>query len=265
MKVYKNARAREHILKTYDRLLGAWETEVQEMDIPTAFGTTHVVACGDKHAPPLVLFHGVGDDSALMWLYNARALSSALRVFAVDTLGGPGKSRPNEKYGKGFSSLAWMDELMAGLAPDGVFLAGVSNGAYLAQLYGAYRPRRVKKILCMAGTLPVGSAGPLKTMMRVFLPEALLPTEKNVAKLLRKLSGQNSGVFTENPLVMEHYTWLLKGFNNMTMRFHSLEHFSAEQIDAIRDKTRFLVGEADPFAMLGGLLVNCTVKDSRWK
>jgi pimeloyl-ACP methyl ester carboxylesterase len=131
-------------------------------------------------------------------------------------------------------------------------MAGVSNGAYLSQLYGANRPSRVSKIICMAGSVPVGNDSPLKTMMKIFLPEALFPTKKNTAKLLKKLCGKNVGVFLNHAIVMEHYQALLKGFNNMAMAYHTVIGLSDAQVDAIRGKTLYLIGEQDPFAILGG-------------
>jgi len=252
MKVYKNAKARERILDTYDQLLAIWNVGIEERDVTTTYGTTHVIVCGKEGDPPLVLFHGVGDDSALMWLYNAEALSRNFRVYAVDTIGGPGKSRPNANYNKGFDDSLWIDETLAGLGLNKTNIAGVSNGAYLAQYYGAHRPERVIKMVCMASAVPVGGGSPIKTMMKIFLPEALFPTKRNIQRLLRKLCGKNSAVFTDNPIVMEHYRWLLKGFNNMAMRYHNIVSFTDEQVAAIRDKTLYLAGEADPFMLLGG-------------
>ncbi len=252
MKVYKSKKAQARILDTYDRLLAAWGTELVEKDVATDYGTTHVIVCGPQDKPPLVLFHGVGDDSALMWLYNARTLAAHFRLYAVDTLGGPGKSRPNERYGKAFDDALWIDQLLSGLALDRMYMAGVSHGAYLVQYYGLCRPDRVMRMVCMSGSVPVGDSGPMRNMLKIFLPEALFPTRRNTVRLLRKLSGKNYGVFTENPLVMEHYRALLGGFNNMAMRWHRVVRFTDSQVDSIREKALFLMGEADPFALLGG-------------
>lgn len=252
MKIYRNKKAETGILDTYDKLLALWDADKEEKDIATTYGTTHVIRCGNKNLPSLVLFHGVGDDSALMWLYNAKALAQHFCLYAIDTIGGPGKSRPNEKYDKAFDDAKWIDEVLNKLSLDKVYLAGVSHGAYLAQYYGLHRPERVIKMLCMAGSIPVGTSSPMKTMMKIFLPEALFPTQKNIAKLLRKLSGKNYRVFTDNPVVLEHYGYLLKGFNNMSMRYHKVEGFRDDQVEAIREKTLFLMGEEDPFAKLGG-------------
>lgn len=247
MKVYKSEKAKINIYNTYDRLLTMWEVAVTEKDVPTIYGTTHVIQCGMEDNPPLVLFHGVGDDSALMWIINAKELSKHFRIYAVDTLGGPGKSCPNEKYTKDFDEIKWLDEVFDGLGLEGAYVAGVSNGAYMTQHYCIMRPKRVIKAICMSGAISVKEDGsPLKRMMKVFLPEALFPTKKNVVKLIKKLTGDNYSVFTENPAIMEHYTYLLKGFNNMAMAYHKLEYFDKAQLNSIKDKVLFLLGESDP-------------------
>lgn len=89
-------------------------------------------------------------------------------------------------------------------------------------------------------------------MMKIFLPEALFPNDKNVNKLLQKLSGENYAVFTENKEIMAHYKSLLKGFNNMAMGYHKLHAFTPGEEGRIRDKVTYLIGTEDPFEKLGG-------------
>ncbi|MBP5601656.1 MAG: hypothetical protein J6X78_02915 [Treponema sp.] len=95
-------------------------------------------------------------------------------------------------------------------------------------------------------------AAALKNMMKIFLPEALFPTDKNVCKLIKKMCGKNYNVFTENPTIMAHYKGLLRGFNNMAMKYHKVVAFTSQEVDSVRDKLIFLVGEEDPFEKLGG-------------
>lgn len=264
MKIYRTRKAKENILNTYDRLLEAWGTEVLPVKVPTRYGTTHINVFGREDAPPVVLFHGVGDDSALMWIYNAAALAPHFRLYAVDTLGGPGKSIPNENYTKEFENVEWIDDLLDGLELKQVDLAGVSHGGYLVQYYAVHRPERVGRVVSMASGVPAESAGhPMKTMLRVFLPEALFPTKKNVIKLLTKLTGKNTSVFTDNPLIVEHYTYLLRGYNNMAMSFHKVNTFTNDQINGLRGKTLYLIGERDPFYILGGGAVLQTYQMNR--
>ena len=253
MKVYRTKKMQQEIIRTYNNLLAQWDVETEEMDINTEYGTTHIVACGKEENPPLILFHGVGDDSALMWIYNAKYLSRYFRIYAVDTIGGPGKSVPGEGYNKDFDDVLWIDGVLDKLLIEKAFFAGVSHGGYLVKYYSLYRPERVKKGISISGAISVGEKGsPMATMMKIFLPEALLPTKRNIQKLIEKLCGENTPVFTENKDIMEHYTYLLRGFNNMAMGYHNVRPFTEEEVDLIRDKIEFLVGLEDPFEKLGG-------------
>ena len=253
MKKYRSKKYGQAILETYNQLLSSWTCEKKERDIETEYGTTHVIESGADKAPALVLFHGVGDDSALMWIYNAPELGKHFHLYAVDTMGGPGKSVPNGNYNQEFDNVRWIDGVLDALDIEKAFFAGVSMGGYLVQIYTLKRPERVLKAISISGTVPTGGKKhSMASMMKIFLPEALFPTDKNVTKLLRKLSGKNYAVFTENREIMAHYKSLLKGFNNMAMGYHKLHAFTTDEVDQIREKVTYLVGTEDPFEKIGG-------------
>lgn len=253
MKVYRNKKAQQEIIRTYDKLLVLWDVDFAECDVETFYGMTHVIQCGDAKKTPLVLFHGVGDDSALMWIYNAKFLSQHYCLYAIDTIGGPGKSVPGEGYNKDFDDVKWIDQVLEQLEIKNAYFAGVSHGGYLVQLYTVSRPEKVLKGISIAGAVAVEENGSnMSIMMKIFLPEALFPTKKNTMKLLRKLSGENSAAFTENEVILEHFTCLLRGFNNMAMRYHKTPGFDEAELAVLREKVEFLVGLEDPFEKLGG-------------
>jgi pimeloyl-ACP methyl ester carboxylesterase len=253
MKAYRSKKAGEQIIRTYDELLKQWDIPVEELMVPTMYGSTHVIIAGKKDGKPLLMFHGVGDDSALMWIYNAKALGTYFRLYAVDTIGGPGKSVMGENYNKNYDDVIWIDELINYFKLVKPSIIGVSNGGYLVQLYSLYRKEKIDKAISLSSSVPIeGSGSFMKTMMKIFLPEALFPTKRNVGRLLRKLSGDHAEVFTDNALIFSHYTWLLKGFNNMAMGYHKVRMFTNSEVDQIRDKVFYLVGLEDPFQKLGG-------------
>lgn len=262
-KVYKNDKVAKAIRESYNALLKAWKCEVREFDIEGKYGKTHVLECGSEQKAPLILFHGVGDDAALMWVYNAKELCEHFHVYAIDTIGGPGKSVPGEGYDKSFEDSEWIDEILDFLNIKSSFMAGVSNGAYLVQMYSIYRPERVIKGICMASGPSIatddskknGKSRAMATMMKIFLPEALLPTDKNVKKLLRKMTGDNYQAFTDNEIVFRHFKQLMTGFNRVAMMNHKVRAFSKNDFLSIKDKVRFIVGKKDPFMILGGMKV----------
>lgn len=249
---YKTPAGGRLILDTYDRLLREWGVETAEEDVMTPYGPTHLVLAGSPANPPLVLFHGVGDDAALMWLMNAKGLAERFRLIAVDTMGGPGKSEPNAEYFKGFSQVVWIDAVLDAKGLDRAFLAGVSNGALLTQLYTANRPERVIRAVCMAGSVAVERRGsPLFRMMKLFLPEALFPTPANARKLMNKMCGSPAALdaaIAAHPVVMEHWLGLMKYFNNQVMFQHKVLSLSDELIDRLRGKVRILIGACDRLA-----------------
>jgi pimeloyl-ACP methyl ester carboxylesterase len=241
VKRFKKEIGKQLVYESYDKLLELWDMEKDIKEIPTAYGVTNIITAGEAKDQPLLLFHGVGDNSALMWIYNIKELAKRFYVIAIDTIGGSGKSEPNEAYFKNFEQSAWINEILDKLGIDKVFIAGVSYGAYLACHYLIKNPERVLKIVCMAG----GVRTSLFRMMTVFLPEALFPTEKNIKKLLRKLSGPNFSVFEKNEELLKHWRYLLKYFNNQSMFYHKIAKFNKEELLTLKGKSLFLIGEYD--------------------
>ena len=241
MKVFKSEKARRALLEDYDILLNAWGVQYKELDIEGEYGVTHVIAAGDASAPPLLLLHGVGDNSAVMWLYNIGALAEKYRCYAVDTIGGPGKSNPGPGYGKGFDQSKWLLGVLDGLGVDSCFVAGVSNGAVMAFAL-AERTERVKKLVCIEGGLVLSAKAGLSTMLKAF-PEALLPTDKNVMKLMKKFACPREGFFEDCPDVTRHMILIMRAHNQMAMRWHSPKAYDPSLAVGLRERALFLLGE----------------------
>jgi len=83
-------------------------------------------------------------------------------------------------------------------------------------------------------------------MLKVFMPEAAFPTDQNIVRLIKKLAGGNYERITGNPVLLEHYRHLLKGYNNMAMACHKKVTFTEKQLLSISGRSLFLFGEADP-------------------
>lgn len=267
VKVFKSDKARAEVLRGYDALLERWDVAAERINVQGRYGTTAVLRFGKRDGQKLVLFHGVGDNSALMWVFNAKALGEVFDVYAIDTIGGPGYSEPNECYTADFQDTIWLEETFdkLDLPKEGLLVAGTSCGAYFTQLCTATWPQRVLRSVSMAGgpafVLDGEDAAKRKkssalVMMKVFLPEALFPTKNNTKKLLKKMSGSNCTLFIDDPLLFEENWAMLRGFNQMAMNCHKVSHlFAGEERRAVTEKTLFLVGDDDPFEKLGGMKV----------
>lgn len=255
MKVFKSEKGKNDLYESYEKLLKLWDTEFEEKDIITKFGTTHIIEAGQDNKPVLLLFHGVGDNSAMMWVLNAKELAEKFRIIAIDAIGGAGKSVPNENYGKNFSQTEWITELMGKLGIEKADAVGVSYGCYLTQLLKIKMPGRIGKILGMSGTISVeGSKSSIGRMIKVFLPEALIPNDKNVLKLLKKLTGPGFSHLFRHEELMKHWKLMLRNFNNASMTPHKIEKFTKDEFLKIKDESLFLIGDHDILSNYPGSL-----------
>lgn len=145
--------ADDGLLAAYEAVLAArWPASTERAEIRTPYGTTHVNSVGAADAPPVVLLHGGGTTSTV-WSGTARALGTAYRVHAVDTVGDAGRSVAGERaIRKLGDQMAWLDAVLDGLGTSRVSLCGHSYGAWSALHYAAYAPGRVRALVLVDPT-----------------------------------------------------------------------------------------------------------------
>jgi pimeloyl-ACP methyl ester carboxylesterase len=168
---FKTPEGEAAYLSAYNAALKLWPVPYDELDIPTRFGTTHVIASGPSDAPPLVLLHGYMATSA-MWSLNIADFSKAHRVYAIDVMGQPSKSIPREPIRDRADFMAWLTATLDGLRLGSVSLVGMSFGGWIALGYAVAAPERVHKLvlLSVGGFLPMARQFTLRGMLMVFLP-----------------------------------------------------------------------------------------------
>jgi pimeloyl-ACP methyl ester carboxylesterase len=153
----------------YNAALAFWPVPYQELDIPTRFGSTHVIASGPKDAPPLVLLHGYMATSVL-WSPNIADFTKDHRVYAIDVMGQPSKSVPGEPIRDAADYVAWLTATFDALHLDRISLVGMSFGGWLALRYTVATPERVQKLVLLSpgGFLPI--RGRLRAMLMMSVP-----------------------------------------------------------------------------------------------
>jgi pimeloyl-ACP methyl ester carboxylesterase len=84
---FRTPKGETAYLTAYSAAMKLWPGPYGEMDIPSRFGTTHVVVSGPEEAPALVLLHGYMATSA-MWSPNIADFSNDYRLYAIDVMEG---------------------------------------------------------------------------------------------------------------------------------------------------------------------------------
>src|SRR6266508_5970951 len=177
----------ERFRAAYDALLRRWPVPVEAIDVPTAYGTTRVNACGPDGAPPLVLLHSGGATSTV-WFGNVGALSQEHRVYAVDRLGDAGRGVADGRPMRTRDDLmAWLEAVLDGLGVDLVRLCGHSYGAWQALSYTLRHPERVSRLALLDPTDCFAGLGLRYRLRAVRL--LVRPSPDRIAAFLRWETG----------------------------------------------------------------------------
>lgn len=152
---FRSAQARARFLARYDRRAADWPVAAESRRVDTSLGQTFVRVSGPADAPPLVLLHGAGG-SSLQWAANVGAFARHFRVFAVDMLYDNGRSVHARLARSPEELTAWLDELFDGLGlSEGIHLAGLSYGGWLASQYALHFPGRLRTLILLAPVFTV--------------------------------------------------------------------------------------------------------------
>lgn len=243
IKVFTSKSGNEQVLKSYDHLLKSWDIDKEEIDIDTTYGITHCIAAGTKSKPPLLMLHGVGDNSAVMWKMNAGKLAEYFYCVSPDTIGGPGKSIPNENFNKkDFNQVDWISQIADAFKFDKFYIIGVSNGAYMTYNYTAKESQRVIKAICLEGGMVTDPNIAIFGLLSMLFPEILLPTRNNLVRIMMKIARLDKDFIENNSEILDHMILCIKHHNRNAMSIHRIEKYVKAEGMAVKDKLYFLIG-----------------------
>lgn len=231
--LYKSAAAEQAIMALYDEALTRWPVSYETRHVATRHGDTFVIASGDESAPPLVLLHGAGSNSAI-WIGEVQQYSRHHRVYAVDLLGEAGKSAPNRLAWDSPAYVAWLSDVLATLDVDQAALLGISLGGWTAMKFAATEPQRVTKLalMCPGGVV---AARPSFIFRAVALS---LLGQWGVRRTVRLLYASQS--IPEG--VEDIFTVVMSGFN---ARVEALPLFTDAELARLEMPTLLLWGSQD--------------------
>lgn len=147
--IYNTPQGKQKIIALYDAQLSRIKTPYQDIYIDTTFGKTHLVETGNQDGPALLVFHG-GNATTAYNLLACAFLLDDFHIYAVDTVGHPGKSAEvtlsahNYDYGK------WASEVISTLGFQRIRCFGGSFGAGVLAKTMCVAPEKVEKaVLCV--------------------------------------------------------------------------------------------------------------------
>jgi pimeloyl-ACP methyl ester carboxylesterase len=149
---FKSDGARAEYYHLYDEAIALSPVPVEESDVRTSFGTTHVLTAGDSSKPPLVALHGKAISST-MWLPMLPVLTATHYVRMLDVIGDSNKSVATSVLSSPERIVRWIDEVLDTLRIERSALVAASLGTWMATHYALARPERVERLalICPGG------------------------------------------------------------------------------------------------------------------
>jgi pimeloyl-ACP methyl ester carboxylesterase len=243
MTIYKSEAGARLLRERYLDALRAWPGLRDEVRVPTPEGETFVVVAGPAEAPPLMLLHGSGSNSA-EWTHRIPSLTGRFRVHAVDIIGEPGMSartRPpldSDRYAR------WLDAVLDHFDLARTAFLTSSFGGWLALDYATRRPERVA---ALALRCPIG-LGPMKKGFVVKAVVLALLGEKGRRKSVAGVLGEpeSSPIVAHQLLVSANYRYRTGPFpvfgdaalGRLTMPVYAVAGAEDAMVDSATTKRR---------------------------
>ncbi|MCC6804361.1 MAG: alpha/beta hydrolase [Anaerolineae bacterium] len=251
--LYKTPAGEQAVMALYDRALENWRVPYDSQHVPTRHGDTFVLSSGDAAAPPLVLLHGAGTNSAI-WIEDVPTYCQTYRVYAVDLLGEAGKSAPNRPAWASPAYAEWLADVFDALGIEQAALIGISQGGWTALKYATTHAARVSRLVLLT---PGGIVPDKLSFLLRAIPYSMMGKagSRRMARLVYGSEPIPAGVDE----VMDVVT------RNFKSRMGVLPIFADEELRRLTMPTLLLVGAEDALrdatkigARLGSLLPKLT-------
>jgi pimeloyl-ACP methyl ester carboxylesterase len=243
MTIYKSEAGAHLLRERYLDALKAWPVPHDEARVPTPEGETFVLVSGPETAPPLVLLHGSGSNSA-EWIHRIPSLVERFRVYAVDLIGEPGLSAETRPPLDSDRYTVWLEAVLDHFGVSRAAFLTSSLGGWLALDFATRRPERVA---ALALRCPVG-LGPMK---KGFVVKAVLLALLGERGRRRSVAGAigetgSSAVVEQQLLVSANYRYRTGPFpvfgdsalGRLTMPVYAVAGAQDAMVDSVTTKRR---------------------------
>jgi pimeloyl-ACP methyl ester carboxylesterase len=232
---FKSQEGKAAVLKFYDSFLELWMTPNEKFHVNTRYGSTFIIASGEKKAPPMILLHGSAMNT-VMWMGDVVEYSRNYRVYAVDIPGEPGRSDEKQLPFKGPDFAEWLNDVYKALSIEKASLIGMSLGAWLAIKFSVSYPEKVDKLVLLCP----GGIGPQKVSFLLAATIHRILGEKVVSKLFHKVNmDQDQSI----PEVFLKYQKLVG--ENFNYRCEVIPIFPDSELRRLSMPVALYVGEKD--------------------
>lgn len=185
--IYKSLEGKKALMDIYDKHMTKLNINFKDIYVQTRFGKTHIVNLGNSDAKPLLCLHGGNSNTPDMLISNIE-LFDKFNIFAVDTIGHPGKSDETKLSSDDLSYGYWLLDVIDELGFDQINIYAGSFGAGIAIRLATVAPSRINKmVLVVPSGIATESLRDKATLMFPYLRYKIHSSQENLIKLCSTL------------------------------------------------------------------------------
>lgn len=239
-KVYKNAASEQIMKKLYDKQLASLNINFEDIYLNTRFGKTHLIKTGNPDGKPILLFHG-GNSTAPYYLKGFLYLKYKHLIYAVDTIGHPGKSDQNVLSAINLEYGEWASDVISGLGfKEIICIGGSFGGGILAKLM-CVAPQKISKAILL---VPSGicNVSTFSIIYKLGIPMILYIITKNEKWLKKSILPMT---VDEKEIDEETLKMVRETFNHVSVKAVMPSNVKKKYMDNYDAPTLLIAGEKD--------------------
>ena len=237
--IYKSLEGKEKILALYDSQLERLEKSWSDKWVTTSFGKTHLIETGNLGGIPLLVFHG-GNATTAYNLLACDFLLDDFHIFAVDTIGHPGKSAEVSLSARNYDYGKWVGEVIFAIGYHSIRCFGGSFGAGIIAKTMCVAPEKMERVVLYVPS-GIKNAPAINSMSMMFPMIMYWITHKD--KWLRKCMLPMA--VTEENITSDIYETAKLSINYSKVKTGMPSNVSEKDMMKCKASTLVMAGERD--------------------
>lgn len=238
-----SASSKDSVFYTnYDEALSLWPIDFVEYYVPTSSGIAHIIVSGPRNGEALVLLHGMNATST-MWYPNIKEFSKRHRVYAIDLIVEPGKSKLEKENLSVDEIVDWYYEIFDFLELKEIKIVAASRGGWLAMNIAIHNKIDIKSLVLLSPAQTFTWIRPGTVVMNNLLNHFLPQKDKNNRrdKALEGLS-RNFGRIDKKYLKLYH---LAAERSTMGSSLIEMQPYNKTELKVLNIPILLLIGQHD--------------------
>ena len=168
---YKSKIGEKKIIELYNRQLQTLNIQYEDLYVKTRFGKSHLIKLGNLNSKPLLMFHG-GNSTTPFYLSGFKYLFEHFCIYAVDTIGHPGKSDQINLSAKSLEYGEWASDVIESLDFKKMNCMGGSFGGGVLVKLMCVAPEKIGKAVLIVPS-GIANVSTFNITMKMGLPMML--------------------------------------------------------------------------------------------